>query len=171
VLPAFYWMATLVTRGADVWVVAGSETRAQLDEFLPGARAVIGSIDFDSSAVVASPPAGSEPIPFPSDAPFPAIGARGFGEELRHISAGTPAPIVTAAQAVEIAAATYLEERGTGSPMPMPPMGVVRRLAYDKDWTGLRSAWIVAVRLAGGQRYQEWWIDDQTGEVLSRWSL
>jgi hypothetical protein len=167
VLPAFYWIATLEPPGADVWVVAGSDTRAQLDEFLPRARALIGSIDFDSSAVVSKPPPGSEPVPLPSDE-WPFIGAEAFGRELRYISPSAPAPAVTPERAIEITADRYRAERGSDS-LPdrfADPIGVVCRVLRAKDLTELRSVWVVVLRYPSGHGFYSAYIDDQTGEVV-----
>ena len=167
-MPAAYWMTTLDRPAVDIVATAGAATRAQLDEFLPRARSVIESIDFESDAVTSSPPPGTEPMPPPETDAFMLIGAVGFGRELRYVPADHAPPVVTAQTAIDTAAGQFRKGLALNSrPLESSqPVAVVRRIVVEAagDKTP-RSIWIVAFETSDRRLFDAWFIDDQTGQL------
>ena len=177
--PPVYWVATL-ERGADlITLLAGSDTRAALDEFLPRAQVVFDSLDFDSGAITLSPAPGTEPLPPPPGYGVLFIGSQGFGREIRYVPASHAKALVTVDEAIAIAAGRFREMLAANSKpaQPAKPIAVVRRVVIETKETfpELRSVWIVAFETADGETADATFIDDQTGEVrggfgISGWS-
>ena len=167
--PPVYWVATIERGGELITLLAGSDTRATLDEFLPRAQVVFDSLDFDSGAITLSPAPGTEPLPPPPGYGNLFIGSQGFGREIRYVPASHARALVTVDEAIAVAAAKFREMLAANSKpaQPAEPIAVVRRIVIEAKETfpEPRSVWIVAFETADGETADATFVDDQTGET------